>query len=302
MMDFYREAVKITGETGIKRNEELSRYTTFKIGGKADFIAEPVNAEQIAELIKLCAEYNMPYFILGNGSNILASDKGYRGLIIHIMSGMNKINVEGNYIKAQAGASLIRVARIAKDNSLTGMEFASGIPGSVGGAVYMNAGAYGGELKDIVVSVKVMNTDGEIYDIPGKDMKFSYRHSIIEEQRLIVLETVFCLREGNIQDIEDEMKRLAEARITKQPLEYSSAGSTFKRPEGHFAGKLIMDAGLRGFSCGGAQVSEKHCGFVINKGDASAEDVMKLVEHVKKAVYNMSGVELELEVKKLGEF
>jgi UDP-N-acetylmuramate dehydrogenase len=302
MTDFYREAVKITGETGIKRNEELSRYTTFKIGGVADYIAEPENADQIKGLIALCRRCNMPYFILGNGSNILVSDKGYRGLIIHILSGMNDIRVEDTRILAQAGASLIKVSKTAKENGLTGMEFASGIPGSVGGAVYMNAGAYGGELKHVVSSVKVMNSNGDIYDVACEDMDFSYRHSIVEEQELIVLEAVFELKKGNAEEIGSEMRRLAEARVAKQPLEFPSAGSTFKRPEGHFAGKLIMDAGLRGASVGGARVSDKHCGFVINTGGATAEDVIGLVEYVQQTVYKKDGIMLELEVKKLGEF
>jgi UDP-N-acetylmuramate dehydrogenase len=300
--DFYSEAVNLTGEGKIKKNELLSRYTTFKIGGAADYVAEPENAEEIAGLIVLCKKYNVPYFILGNGSNILVSDQGYRGLIIHILTGMNDICVEGTRISAQAGASLIKVSRIAKENSLTGMEFASGIPGSVGGAVYMNAGAYGGELKNIVSSVKVMNSAGDIYDIPCDDMDFSYRHSIVEEQNLIVLEAVFDLKKGDIAEIDSEMKKLSEARLAKQPLEYPSAGSTFKRPEGYFAGKLIMDAGLRGAAVGGARISDKHCGFVINTGGATASDVMGLVEHVQQTVYKKDGIMLELEVKKLGEF
>ncbi len=302
MSAFYNDAVKITGENRIKTNEKLSRYTTFKIGGEADYIAEPENAEQIRALIDLCEKYDVPYFILGNGSNVLASDKGYRGMIIHIYGEMNSITVDGCRITAEAGTSLIKVARTARDNGLTGMEFASGIPGTVGGAVYMNAGAYGGEIKNIVAFVKVLDKNGEIYNISGKDMNFSYRHSLAEEKDLIITETVFELEKGNISDIDEKMQQLAEKRREKQPLEYPSAGSTFKRPEGYFAGKLIMDSGLRGYRVGDAEVSEKHCGFVINKGNATAGDVMQLISDVRSRVYEGFGVNLETEIKMLGEF
>lgn len=302
MSVFYQKAATITGENGIKTNEPLSQYTTFRIGGAADYIAEPETPEQIAALVKLCKEYDVPFFIMGNGSNILVSDDGYRGMIIHILKGMDAISVSDNKITAQAGASLIKTAVVAKDHGLTGMEFASGIPGSVGGAVYMNAGAYGGEMKNIISSVKVLGREGRIYDIACADMDFSYRHSIVEKQNLIVLEAVFELEKGDTAQIEKEMKRLAEARISKQPLEYPSAGSTFKRPEGYFAGKLIMDSGLRGYAVGGAQVSEKHCGFVINKGGATAADVIQLVSDVSDKVYDKFGVRLELEIKTLGAF
>ncbi len=302
MSAFYEEAVRIAGEKGIKTNEPLSKYTTFKIGGVADYIADPENVGQISDYIKLCDKYQIPYFIMGNGSNILASDDGYRGMIIRICSSMNKICADGCKLTAEAGALLTRVARVARDNGLTGMEFASGIPGTVGGAVYMNAGAYGGEIKNIASSVKVLDENGEIYDISCKDMEFSYRHSIAEEKKLIILETVFELEKGDISEIDEEMKKLSEARKSKQPLEYPSAGSTFKRPEGYFAGKLIMDSGLRGYSVGDAQISEKHCGFVINKGSATAKDVIRLVDDVKSKVYEQFGVELEMEIKTLGEF
>ena len=285
MTSFYERAAAITGENRIKTKEPLNRYTTFRIGGEADFMAEPEKPEQIAELVDLCKEENVPFFIMGNGSNLLVSDNGYRGMIIHIAEGMSRIMVDG-----------------AKQHELTGMEFASGIPGSVGGAVYMNAGAYGGEMKHIISSVKVLDQNGQIYDISGSDMEFGYRHSKAEKDGLVVLEAEFELQTGDAAQIDAEMKRLAESRISKQPLEYPSAGSTFKRPEGYFAGKLIMDAGLRGYTVGGAQVSEKHCGFVVNKGGATAADVMQLVNDVKKTVKDSSGVDLELEIKTLGAF
>lgn len=302
MSEFFVEALRITGEEGIRRNVPLCEYTTFHIGGNADYFAEPKEPQEIFRLIKLCDKYQIPYFVLGNGSNVLASDKGYRGLIIHILSKMNKIEVKENHIYAQAGASLIKTARVAADHFLTGMEFASGIPGSVGGAVYMNAGAYGGEMKQIVSFVRVMDKNGKIYDISCEKMDFSYRHSIVEKDGLIILGADFVLQPGNEQEIDDKMKSFAEARRSKQPLEYPSAGSTFKRPEGYFAGKLIMDAGLRGYQYGKAQVSEKHCGFVINRGGATAGEVIGLIRHVQSQVWEQFGVTLEMEVKTLGEF
>jgi len=219
MTSFYESAAAITGENRIKTKEPLNRYTTFRIGGKADFIAEPEKPEQIAELADLCKKEKVPFFIMGNGSNLLVSDAGYRGMIIHIADGMSRITVEGTRITAQAGASLIKTAVTAKQHGLTGMEFASGIPGSVGGAVYMNAGAYGGEMKHIITSVKVLDQDGQIYEIAGADMEFGYRHSKAEQDGLVVLEAVIELQTGDMDKIDEEMKRLAEARISKQPLE-----------------------------------------------------------------------------------
>lgn len=256
---------EITGEKNASADEVMSAHTTFRVGGPADYFASPSDVDQVAGLIELCRKCEIPYFVLGNGSNLLVSDVGYRGMIINIMDNMNGITVDGDVITAQAGAKLVRVSRLARDNSLTGLEFASGIPGTIGGAVYMNAGAYGGEMKDVVTSVKVMDADGHIYDMSSDELDFSYRHSAVEAEGLIVLEVTMKLAAGVQQDIDDRMKELSDSRRTKQPLEYPSAGSTFKRPEGYFAGKLIMDAGLRGYSVGGAQVSEKHCGFVVNR-------------------------------------
>ncbi len=301
-MDFFDKAESILGRNNIKRQIPLSGLTTFRVGGNADYVAVPQNAEQLSALLKLCNDEKKPFFILGNGSNILASDKGYSGVIIHILSGMKNIEIQGTSVKADAGALLAAVAGRAAKEGLSGMEFASGIPGTIGGAVYMNAGAYGGEIKNIIRTVRAMGYDGNIYDIPVGEMDFSYRHSIIQTRRLIVLSAEFELEEGKIEEINSRIRELAEARRSKQPLEYPSAGSTFKRPEGYFAGKLIMDAGLSGASIGGAQVSEKHCGFVINKGGATAEDVMQLITYIKKEVCRQFGVELETEVKTLGEF
>ena len=292
----------IVGADNVAADEPMARHTTFRVGGPADYFVRPVDVEQIPALISLGRMENIPYFILGNGSNLLVSDEGYRGMIINIADNMNGVDIHDGVIRAQAGAMLTKVGRLARDNSLTGLEFASGIPGTIGGAVYMNAGAYGGEMKDVVVSVRAMDTDGRVYDLSVDEMDFSYRHSVIGERGLVVLEVMMKLAEGNLDEIDSRMNELAEARRSKQPLEYPSAGSTFKRPEGYFAGKLIMDAGLRGYSVGDAQVSEKHCGFVVNRGGATASDVMTLIRDVQDKVREEFEVELETEVRLLGQF
>lgn len=302
MSDFYEDAKMILGEEDIRKNVPLSTMTTFRVGGPADYVACPKTAEQIAALLKLCSGNKIPFFVLGNGSNILASDDGYRGVIICVLTGMNQIITDGCTVKAQAGAQLIKAAHEAAKHGLTGLEFASGIPGTIGGAIYMNAGAYGGEMKDVVRRVTAMDYSGNIYNMSCDEMDFSYRHSIVQDRKLIVLSAEFQLETGKQEEIDSRISELAEARRSKQPLEYPSAGSTFKRPEGYFAGKLIADAGLKGFSIGGAQVSEKHSGFVINKGGATADDIMKLICHVKDEVNSQFGVVLETEVKTLGEF
>lgn len=300
--NIYDKVVDIVGEENVHTDEPMSRHTTFRIGGNADYFVKPGNADEVAAVIVVCREYNIPYFILGNGSNLLVSDDGYRGMIINIMDNMDSVTVDGRIITAQAGAMLVRVSVMARDNALTGLEFASGIPGTIGGAVYMNAGAYGGEMKNVVKTVRAIDEYGRIYELDSEKMDFSYRHSIVEERKLIVLEVTLELEHGSREAIDDRMKELAEARRSKQPLEYPSAGSTFKRPEGYFAGKLIMDAGLRGYSVGGAQVAEKHCGFVINKGGATASDVVELIRDVQHDVDDKFGVTLEPEVNMLGEF
>lgn len=300
--NIYDKVVDIVGEENVHTDEPMSRHTTFRIGGSADYFVKPGNADEVAAVIAVCRECSIPYFILGNGSNLLVSDDGYRGMIINIMDNMDSVTVDGRIITAQAGAMLVRVSVMARDNALTGLEFASGIPGTIGGAVYMNAGAYGGEMKNVVKTVRAIDEYGRIYELDSEKMDFSYRHSIVEERKLIVLEVTLELEHGSREAIDDRMKELAEARRSKQPLEYPSAGSTFKRPEGYFAGKLIMDAGLRGYSVGGAQVAEKHCGFVINKGGATASDVVELIRDVQHDVDDKFGVTLEPEVKMLGEF
>ena len=292
----------LLGEDRVFTEEAMSQHTTFKIGGPADYFLMPDKGEDVGRVIKICKEKEIPYFILGNGSNLLVGDGGYRGAVIQIYRNMSSVTVEGNEITAQAGALLSAVAAAAKNASLTGFEVAGGIPGTIGGAVVMNAGAYGGEMKDVLTEVTVMNAEGDIFTLPTEELELGYRTSIIKTAGYIVLEAKIRLKEGDPEVIRETMKDLTIRRTTKQPLEYPSAGSTFKRPEGYFAGKLIMDSGLAGYQVGGAQVSEKHCGFVINAGDATARDVRTLMDNVRDIVYKKYGVTLEPEVKFLGEF
>ena len=293
---------KLLGETKVLKEEPMASHTTFRIGGPADYFVLPENAEELQGVLKLCAKEQVPYFILGNGSNLLVGDKGFRGVVIQLYKNFDGIEILGTTIKARAGAMLIRVAKEAAGAGLTGLEFASGIPGTIGGAMVMNAGAYGGEMKDVVTSVLVLTKEGEIRTLTKEEMNFRYRGSVIEDEGYIVLETVMELQKGDPLVIKSRMEELLLQRRTKQPVEYPSAGSTFKRPEGYFAGKLIMDAGLRGYQVGGAKVSEKHCGFVINAGGATAADVMQLMKDVSEKVEKKFGVRLEPEVKRIGQF
>ena len=292
----------LLGEERVFTGEAMSRHTTFKIGGPADYFLMPDKDTDVGCIVKICKESAIPYFILGNGSNLLVGDGGYRGAVIQIYKNMSAVTVEGTEITVQAGALLSSVAAAAKNAALTGFEFAGGIPGTMGGAVVMNAGAYGGEMKDVLTEVTVMDEEGEIVTLPADKLELGYRTSIIKTAGYIVLEAKLQLKEGNPEVIRETMKDLTIRRTTKQPLEYPSAGSTFKRPEGYFAGKLIMDSGLAGYQVGGAQVSEKHCGFVINAGGATARDVRTLMDNVRDIVYKKYGVTLEPEVKFLGDF
>ena len=301
-MNLYNELCAITGEKNVLKDELMSGHTTFRIGGPADYFVMPSSAGEIKRIIALCLEQDVPYYIIGNGSNLLVADKGYRGVIIQIFKNMKDIQVEGESIRAQAGALLSKVAAAAYEAGLEGFEFASGIPGTLGGAVRMNAGAYGGEMKQVLKSAEVLTPEGEVLTLPVEEMKMGYRTSIVSRMDYVVLGAEIALREGNKEEIRAKMDELKEKRVSKQPLEFGSAGSTFKRPEGYFAGKLIEDAGLRGFRVGNAQVSEKHCGFVINLGGATAREVAELMETVARRVEENSGVRLEPEVKKIGEF
>ena len=301
-LDFYNQLVNCIDKERVLVEEPMKKHTTFRVGGNADYFVMPQNGEEVKNIVALCKEAQMPYYILGNGSNLLVGDKGYRGVIIQIYKEMNGIEVEGDKVKAQAGALLSRVGTAALEAELTGFEFAAGIPGTVGGAVVMNAGAYGGEMKDIIANATVLTQDGDIITINKEDLELGYRTSVIAKMGYVVLEAEYQLQKGDKEVIRARMDELKLQRVTKQPLEYPSAGSTFKRPEGYFAGKLIQDAGLRGFRVGGAQVSEKHCGFVINKDQATAADIQGLMQQVSDKVMQEFGVKLEPEVKTLGEF
>ena len=285
----------------ILKNELMKNHTSFKIGGPADEFCQVTSAEEIQELICYAKEKNIPYTIIGNGSNLLVSDKGIRGLVIKIAKGFDSAEVSDTKITASAGILLSKLAKVALANSLSGLEFASGIPGTLGGAVYMNAGAYGGEIRDVVKSVTYLE-DGKIKTADKEELGFGYRKSRFSDSGCIILSAELELKAGDKDKISEKMEDFKERRCSKQPLSMPSAGSTFKRPEGYFAGKLIEDAGLKGFGIGGAMVSEKHSGFVVIQGGATARDVLNLIEHIQKTVYEKFGVTLDTEVKMLGEF
>lgn len=302
MQNIYELLCGCAGGENVRRQEPMSLHTTFRIGGPADLFVTPGSIQAVADSIRVCKETQTPYAVIGNGSNLLVSDTGYRGVIIQIGRNLNQVSVNGEEIRAQAGAMLSVIAKTALSESLTGFEFASGIPGTLGGAAVMNAGAYGGEMKDVLTEVTVLTREGEIRTIPAEKLEMGYRTSLAAKNGWIILEAVLKFQKGDAEAIRGRMEELKMQRVTKQPLDLPSAGSTFKRPEGYFAGKLIMDAGLRGFTVGGAQISEKHCGFVVNKGGATAEDVRNLICAVQKKVQEDAGVKLEPEVKFLGEF
>ncbi|MFP5452937.1 UDP-N-acetylmuramate dehydrogenase [uncultured Parvimonas sp.] len=282
----------------VKYDEPLKNHTTFQIGGKCIALIEPKKVEDIIEAIKICRENNLKFFVIGNGSNLLVPDDGYNGVIIKIKSEFSNIQVEGECLIAHSGAKLSEVYTVAYENSLTGFEFASGIPGTIGGAIFMNAGAYGGEMKDIVESVEVLDLDNyEVKELKNEELDFSYRKSIIQRKNYIVLTIKLKLKKGNKEEIKAVYEDLREKRNSKQPLNFGSAGSTFKRPEGHFASKLIEDAGLKGYHINDAWVSEKHSGFIVNKGNASYKEVMELIEYVQKVVFEKFEVKLETEVR-----
>ena len=293
----------MTSERGNFRfMEPMKRHTTFRIGGPAAVFISPGSEEELREVLNLLKEENIPWTILGNGSNLLVSDAGYEGVVISTTEGLTRLEAEGERIFASSGQLLSRTAKRALKEGLTGLEFAAGIPGTIGGALVMNAGAYGSEIKDVLEYARVMTPEGEILTLGPKELKMDYRTSCIPAMGYTVLDACFRLKKGNRDEIEAYMNELSLKRREKQPLQYPSAGSTFKRPKGHFAARLIEDAGLKGFTVGGAQVSQKHSGFVINRGDATAADVMELCSHIRKTVKEISGVELEMEVKTLGKF
>ncbi len=292
--------INITGKDNVRINEPMKNHTTFKIGGPAQYYVTPESVTQIQEVVSLCRNINIPLHVIGNGSNILVGDDGVDGVVLALFNTFSDYEIKDNVITAQAGMSLIKLAVIALREGLTGLEFASGIPGSVGGAVYMNAGAYDGQMKDVVTSVTVLDEAGNIRILGRDELDMGYRTSAVAKNNMIVLQVVIELKSGDKEQIKARMNQLSELRKQKQPLEYPSAGSTFKRPEGYFAGKLIADAGLKGYSIGGAAVSEKHAGFVVNMGGATAKDVVELTDYIKKRIMEQFGVTLELEVKRIG--
>lgn len=301
-MGLIEELKNILGDEGVKVEEAMSRHTSFKVGGNAQIFLEPKDEKALQSLLKFINAEKINYYIIGNGSNMLVSDKGYRGIIISMLKFTSPSLIENESITISAGKTLKELTEFARDNSLSGLEFAYGIPGSVGGAVFMNAGAYDGEIKEVLDKVKVMDKEGNVLSLNAGELDLSYRHSNIEEKGYIVLEAKFNLKKADKSAIWEKMQELMARRIDKQPLNFPSAGSTFKRPEGYFAGKLIDDAGLRGYSIGGAKVSDKHCGFIVNADKASAKDVYTLITYVRLKVKDRFGVELEPELRVLGEF
>ncbi len=298
MREIYEKLRSVVQEERVIRNEPMANHTTFRIGGPAAYYVRPDTQEELIRTVRLCRQEAVPWYVVGHGSNLLVSDEGYDGVVLST-EGLCRCTLEGREVRAEAGTLLSRAARKAAEGSLTGLEFAAGIPGTVGGAVVMNAGAYGFEMKDVLVWAKILDRDGQVLILDADRLQLGYRTSCVAGKGYVVLEASFKLEQGDRQAICGRMEELAAKRREKQPLEYPSAGSTFKRPAGYFAGKLIDDAGLRGFSVGGAQVSEKHCGFVINRGGATAADVTELCRQVALRVREQFGVELEPEIKQL---
>ena len=291
---------ELLGEECVLIDEPLKPHTSFRVGGPADFYLLPENVPALQKTLSFLKNEEIPYFIMGNGSNLLVSDDGFKGAVIRFGKNMESVRLDGLTIHAESGASLASVARTAAKAELTGLEFAGGIPGSIGGACVMNAGAYGGEMKQVLKNVRCLNEQFEEEVISGDDLQLGYRTSVFSSRPLIALEAEMELRPGNAEEINAMMEDFRQRRQDKQPLDLPSAGSTFKRPEGYFAGKLIMDAGLRGYRVGGASVSEKHCGFVVNDRGATAADISRLIEDVRRIVLEQSGVYLETEVRYLG--
>ncbi len=278
-------------------DEEMKKHTSFRIGGKADCFISVNNVDELKNTISFCKENNIPFMVMGNGSNLLVSDDGIRGVVIQLSKSFGECTIDGNTVVATAGILLSKLASKLLNASLTGFEALSGIPGTLGGAIFMNAGAYGTEIKDVVTSIDYIDKDGEIKTMSVEDAQLGYRHSIFQQNGAIIIGATLVLQKGEYNEIKQKMSEYTKKRNEKQPIEMPSAGSTFKRPQGYFAGKLIQDCDLMGFSIGGAQVSEKHAGFVVNTGGATAEDVVALIEHIQKTVFEKFGVMLEPEVK-----
>ncbi|ACL76628.1 UDP-N-acetylmuramate dehydrogenase [Ruminiclostridium cellulolyticum] len=300
--EFVQKLVSVTGKDGVSVNEPMSAHTSFKIGGPADIMTYPENSTQLGNIIRECIKSNMPFMVMGNGTNLLVSDKGIRGVVIKIYDNMSAFNVENETIELDAGILVSKASKLALEYSLTGLEFAEGIPGTVGGAVTMNAGAYTGEMCMVVYQTEYMDREGNIKTITGDEHCFSYRNSVIQKSKGIVLRTKLKLHKGDSQKIKEQMDEFNFKRRDKQPLEWPSAGSVFKRPQGYFVGKLIDDSGLRGFGIGGAKISDKHSGFIINSGGATCKDVLDLIKHIQKTVDEKFRVQLEPELRIIGDF
>lgn len=299
--ELYRLFLEILDNESVFMDEPMKKHISFKVGGPCDILVRPKSIEEIRNVMRVLKEKNIPFLIKGNGTNILIRDGGYRGVVIELSDNFNEVKINGSEVEVQAGELLSIIGKKVMEASLTGFEFASGIPGTLGGAIAMNAGAYGGEMKNIIKEVTLVDMDGNVVTYNNKEMDFGYRHSVLTDTDMIAISAIISLEPGNYEEIKEKMEDLALRRRTNQPLEYPSAGSTFKRPEGYFAGKLIQDSNLKGSSVGGAMVSEKHSGFVINYDNATAKDITDLIEHVKKTVYEKQGVHLEEEVKIFGE-
>jgi UDP-N-acetylmuramate dehydrogenase len=292
---------EIVGIDNIKIDEPMKNHTSFKVGGNADIMVIPENDVQIAKIVEVCIREGIPFFIMGNGTNIIVRDKGMRGVVIKTCGQFERYTVKDSIIEAESGVLLSKLAEVALEHGLTGLEFASGIPGSLGGAVVMNAGAYDGEMKNVVVRTEYITRDGFTRILEGDEHRFGYRTSLIQEEGGIVLRSRLKLQKGNKEDIKALMDNLNGRRKSKQPLELPSAGSVFKRPPGYFTGKLIEDCGLKGYRIGGAEVSTKHCGFIVNAGGATANDVISLIRHIQNQIKSEHGIELQTEVKIIGE-
>ena len=300
-MSIYNELEKILDKSNIKYNEPMKNHTTTKVGGPCDCLVEPTNIEEIQNVLKFAKNNKINYYVIGNGSNLLVKDEGVKALIIKITNKFSDVQVNDKYIKAEAGCSVPKLSQIARQNSLTGLEFACGIPGSIGGGIRMNAGAYGGEMVNIVDKVGYLDENANLVEISGSDANFSYRHSMfVEHPEYVVVYAIFKLENGNIEEITSKMEANMNSRKEKQPIEYPNFGSVFKRPEGYFVGKLVDDCGLKGYSIGGAQISTKHSGFIINTGNATCKDVLDLISYIKGRVFEKFGVKLEEEVVILG--
>lgn len=300
MLQIYKELIQIVGESHVVKNKPLKDHTYTKLGGNADYFVTPTTPLQVQRVVQYAKRENIPFTLLGNGSNLIIKDGGIRGIVMYLGK-LTKMTVEGTTIRAEAGALIADVSQLALKHSLTGFEFACGIPGSIGGALYMNAGAYGGEVKDILVSATIVDEEGNLREMLAEDLELSYRMSKIQTENYIVLDATFELEEGDYKSIKALMDDLTYRRESKQPLEYPSCGSVFKRPPGYYAGKLIQDSGLQGYTIGGAQVSLKHAGFIVNINNATATEYISLIEYVQRIVKEKFGVELEREVRIIGE-